>query len=125
MTRHRFTRVAATLTALALASPVLIYPNWKGVPYPRVSFGLGIGPWTIWDVAAWLAYGVPAASMISLGIRARCLQQRRIARGLCQECAYDLRATPDRCPECGAASRDPPQNPPMERTATAPSGAAG
>jgi hypothetical protein len=42
-----------------------------------------------------------ALAMWLPGIVARHGQRRRMERGLCTRCGYDLRASRDRCPECG------------------------
>jgi hypothetical protein len=46
--------------------------------------------------AVFVAAASPLLFMALGGVRRR----RRVARGLCSACGYDLRATPDRCPEC-------------------------
>jgi hypothetical protein len=77
----------------------------------------------------WAAIAIPywaiavAASALALVVFGpKVLRRRRRNAGRCERCGYDLRATPGRCPECGAAP-EPPHNPPMQRTATASSGA--
>ena len=73
-----------------------------------------VAPW--WFV---IACSGTLVTLAARDVRAGLVRRRRIAGGLCEQCAYDLRATPDRCPECGVT----PHNPPMQRSAT-PSGGA-
>ena len=51
----------------------------------------------LWFIAT-AAAGLPLVRGAAL-LRNR----RRTGHGLCPDCGYDLRATPDTCPECGAA----------------------
>lgn len=37
----------------------------------------------------------------SLAVRRRLIRSRRLRRGCCARCGYDLRGTPGQCPECG------------------------
>jgi hypothetical protein len=66
-------------------------------------------PHTIVLVQCWLvAFGFALLPAFwARAWRRRRVLRRRIAAGLCQKCAYDLRGSPQRCPECGtpAAAR--------------------
>jgi hypothetical protein len=51
-------------------------------------------------VPAWFCTAVPLPPVVAIPLWRRRLRRRR-AEGVCPQCGYDLRATPDRCPECG------------------------
>jgi hypothetical protein len=79
------------------------------------------------DVPHWLVVliGLALPAWWWLLRRRGLLRLHRLSHGLCVSCGYDLRESPPggRCPECGTVPAEPPHNPPMQRTATASSGA--
>lgn len=98
------------------------YAAWQGWKYnwgnfqvarldykpPEIYRGYSITvPW-------WLVAGI-LVSVPSFRLARWAKRWRRLRRGLCVTCGYDLRATPGRCPECGTPA-EPPHNPPMQRT---------
>ena len=75
-----------------------------GTDYSRRLLGFGGGRQLnggiFVNVPYWFTAAIGALPMLLL-VRAE-RRRRRIVRGGCAVCGYDLRATPDRCPECGA-----------------------
>ena len=99
-------------------------PPVSGIDAEGFSFRHNTAGWDEWMVSfpwsgACLLFSIAPAAWLIVARHARDWERA----GHCRVCGYDLRATPERCPECGAVPREPPHNPPMQRTATASSGA--
>jgi hypothetical protein len=76
--------------------------EWHTRDRPRTGTWYARGAAPIWSIAA-------AAAVLPLGWtgmhwRLHLRTRRRKNSGLCLQCGYDLRASPERCPECGAAN---------------------
>jgi hypothetical protein len=76
-------------------------------PYPR--------PTDIWLIPFWLLLPMAAALQVwwAVYFGRRWRRSRRLTRGLCVKCGYDLRATPGRCPECGNEASGATASPPL------------
>jgi hypothetical protein len=69
-----------------------------GPPYHDFEFGIWIPYW--W----FLVLSVPLPLWVMTVDRRRRVRDSRRRHGQCEECGYDLRASPERCPECGAVA---------------------
>jgi hypothetical protein len=109
--------VLDTVTGLSLALALGLL-GWRlfGKPIEMVvgfvSFN-SLGPPTPVYLKHFDLFDVPFALWLTLTLilplgrlfeqfRAAAVSRERQRVGLCTQCGYDLRATPDRCPECGA-----------------------
>ena len=75
---------------------------WHGFGYHADS--RKVGPNDRWVRRLWLPHwgaGVIGAIVPAIWFFRRARRKSRVERGLCGECAYDLRASHDRCPRCG------------------------
>ena len=65
---------------------------------------VGIAPRSSAVTELWLPHWLPLLLLSAAPLRwwmVKRTEKRRSRSGLCVQCGYDLRATPDRCPECG------------------------
>jgi hypothetical protein len=78
------------------------YRNWTSVLEPTNDLP-PLPPWVTRALILpiWLAMGLWIAAAALPRLAAAQRRRRRLRRGLCPMCGYDLRATPNRCPECG------------------------
>jgi hypothetical protein len=62
----------------------------------ELRWGTTLAVVTMWGIQ------VPVAIIGGIMLVKVSVKIKRINKGLCYRCGYDLRATPERCPECGA-----------------------
>ena len=101
--RHPFTRSPAASRSWTGVDMRL---TWRDPTGETISRGVAIPHYPL----------VVASAVLPAAVFRHSLRRyRRRRAGRCVECAYDLRATPDRCPECGLVPAAPPPPRGIER----------
>jgi hypothetical protein len=78
-----------------------------GIEWRHGSFAPGQDSTLFWLRVRWpFVPAVASAGPLAYGV-ALLRRRRRVRKGCCPTCGYDLRATPARCPECGAVPAAP------------------
>jgi len=107
--KRRLLNLLTALSLLLCAAAVVLWACHYSVVYnptrePSVYMTDGGSPqWTETHIPPWwwiLLSGIAPALWLKRSVLPW-LRDRRMRRGLCPACGYDLRATPGRCPECG------------------------
>ncbi|HEY8750074.1 MAG TPA: hypothetical protein VIM11_18970 [Tepidisphaeraceae bacterium] len=104
--------------------PASVMPGWSyfANPLPRrygqkSAFGFAaytssarhyllLPPTELWGMTIPHGFAFALTAIWPCAWLARRARDMAYGSGRCQNCGYDLRATPDRCPECGASSHD-------------------
>lgn len=75
---------------------------WVPLASGNTTLSFHVPPYRLIAVPYWFIATLLSLPLIRALIASR-RRRRRIARQLCPDCGYDLRATPGRCPECGCS----------------------
>lgn len=112
MTRGAFTVVAAI--SLLLAFGILCWPRLTSAGHFWIPIPFGeLGPFDNADESILfglaILFAAPAVlwGLLALNRIGEAVLRHEPPAGCCQQCGYDLRATPERCPECGAIPTRP------------------
>lgn len=97
MIRHPLGSLLFLIFAMVIIGPLVGFLSVHGVSW---LLGPNVAPRTISSWAKLVVLGglTVVGVLVGLGMARR---RKRITRGLCPVCGYDLRATTERCPECG------------------------
>jgi hypothetical protein len=104
----------ASFGELVFTSDLVDMRRWHGAGFSMISARSRSNP-KAWFGGIMLPYWfielplIPLPALWARQARQRHVRRRRMRLGLCLNCGYDLRATPDRCPECGMTVPAKPQ----------------